>query len=220
MTKLRVIPAQIIATQDNISSSNGVTMTSSSTGNPYMFVVDNTGVQLPVVQNNSYPHQWSFVYDPLRENMEWYGLDGYYDRQFVIMFSEILHRRVWRRKEFDDWFENECKETVFVQKQHQDMWLLTFINLDDLNSFKAWWLKERGQKFSMRNPFDRTYEKAEYHAFEQEVSSWFKDNCQSRYSLYCGYETITVEFEDDNEAVLLKLTWGDRCKISKMVNGY
>jgi hypothetical protein len=220
MTKLRVIPAQIVATQDNISSSNGVTITaSSSTSNPYMFVVDNNGGHLPVVQNNSYPYQWSFVYDPLKENMEWYGFDGYYDRQFVIMLSEILSRRVWRRKEFDDWFENECKDTVFVQKQHQDLWLLTFINLDDLNNFKTWWLQERGPKFGMLNPFDRTSNKAEHGEFENEVKTWCKDNCQSRYSLYCGYHMINVEFEDENEAVLLKLTWSERCKITKM-NGY
>lgn len=214
-SKLQIIPHAIHFSQETISSGSQSVRTVSSynTVSPASVYID--GVMHPVIQNNfSTPHQYDIVYNPLDGYLAWHGVppSDRYSRQTTITINEITSYRVWDRQEFDDWFVTECKQQVFAQQFFgQDSWCLTFVSIDDLTAFRAWWFEPRGVSFRARRDYSMDHD--EWKALIAEVYEWIDNAASARSSKNNGTDLLTVEFESENDAIMFKLAWSERLQI-------
>jgi len=219
-SKLTIIPGSLHFNQDSIMvNGSHVPIKSQSYSPSNLFVMSTDGVHLPVMGNNSSYNQHTYyaIYDPLIDHMAWYGRTAFYDRQLTFQISEIEGYRVWRRAEFDTWFETECKNVVFAQTQVNTSWTLTFVDLEDYEAFRIWWFAPRGSKMEVMYPFDTKNERIECDAFVQEIKEWCTERLDSKYAVNTFHEYLTAEFESENEALMFKLAWNDRARVKPII---
>lgn len=155
----------------------------------------------PVITNSaSVPSTQSFIYDPMPDYAEWYGID-FFSCSKMYLTPEDIGNKLWSQREFTDWINANCNSEVLVQR-NQSMWTLAFMDGMDYQACFTWYNGlVKKHKFNVKVPADITM-----YQFGKDIQEWCLQHC-TVYKVISGYDGLQVFVKDDEEAVMFKLTW-------------
>lgn len=225
-SKLQFISGPIVYSHTGVCTPQGGGMSSvnttgaSSYGTVYQHVmVDNKCYPvMPSIAPQPAPTPYTTMYDPLEDIRSWYGVTNTFERQVDISINTILNNTVWERSEFDDWFDHNCRDKVYVQRSlgGGDQWRLFFVSRDDWYSFTTWQTRIRGtrwvvtvDKFTDEAPFNLDWR--DRNKYQQLVENWLKEHATGKYKTMPRNHDIEVEFQNEQDAVMMKLVWLEGC---------
>jgi hypothetical protein len=222
-SKLQFISGPITYSHTGVNTPQGVGITSYGTGagsygtvQQHVMINNNIYPVLPSQPTPPQPTPYMVTYDPMEDIRAWYCVTNLFEHQVDISISNIINNVVWEREEFDTWFDTHCRDKVYVQRTYADGWRLFFVSRDDWFDFTTWHNRVRGlrwtialNKFTDETLFNVSWQERNKH--EQLADRWLKENAIGKFKVMRSNNDVQVEFQNEQDAVMMKLAWSDGC---------
>jgi hypothetical protein len=151
-------------------------------------------------------HNTGFVYDPMHEHLEWYGIIS--STNEMSFDSYMIKRCFWSFKEFTTELEKRSTDVTLVQKIANGAWRVRFKSDDDYSYWRTRTFSSKSHQFHIGN-INLDTDTADVMALHNEMRSWCKTNLVGQYELDSRGRSINAFVKEDNDAVLFKLRWID-----------
>jgi hypothetical protein len=206
-SKLHIVPGLMSMSSNSITTPNCTTITGSTAASCSPAFVYINGMSHPV-QGGQEPTPYYTSYDPMLDIKAWYGRPNH--ECFNFTFRDLKERIVWDLEEFYNWFDKNCEYPAFAQRVYDDSWRLFFSRMEDEIEFLEWWAQPRGVFITVPYPDEWTLNNWERrNNYGYNVTAWCRDNVSGHFKVFALNAAVSIEFESEAEAVMMKLAWND-----------
>lgn len=201
MHNIIIVPSVILMS----STSGGLNMHSMATGSSISQTIPSSvyvnGISHPMVNGNNGSYA-SIIYDPLSEQLSWYGLDSSNLNNCNKVDADILNK-FWDMRELHDMISCNCQSMVFVQKSYQ-AWKLVFEQSDDFARFSnAWDTKRKNYGFMVDTiKYDESPTKILH-----DITLWCSDNIRGLYLITQSSTVFKIMIKNEADAAIFELRW-------------
>lgn len=199
MIKVINVPSAVTRYGDSVSGAFG---DSNFRTDPVIITVN--GIQIPIIQHQS---DGLFLYDPLIEILEWYGMSSK-----TLIASSVtkldIFEKFWDMQQFSEFVENTVTERTFVQAQN-DSWKIVFSNCNDRLAFSGGFVSHKGPVFTITPELNNQpqIDVAQFRQHAEEIKQWCDTFLNGQFSVNVYGLTCTVVIRNQEESIQFKLRW-------------